>query len=45
MALKDLKLVALKTTAGYQSDAMPPKNTFETMAEVFLAYVQSAALL
>ena len=44
LILKDLKLVALKTTAGHQSDAMPPKNTFETMAEVFLAYVQSAAL-
>lgn len=44
LILKDRKLVALKTSAGYQSDAMPPKNTFETMAEVFLAYVQSAAL-
>lgn len=44
LVCKDLKLVALKTTAGYQSDALPPKNTFETMAEVFLVYVQSAGL-
>lgn len=41
---KDRKYVAINTSAGHQVAVPSTRDTFETMAETFLAYVQSAAL-
>ena len=41
---KSGKIVAVRTAEGYKTGVSPPQSTLDTMADTFLAYVQSSAL-